>query len=73
MKNDRVADRMMSCGTSWPLENEGTREARGQGLDDSRTQHDLRHHLRNTLKAEALLPGFCFRGNSFPGLSQRKD
>lgn len=54
------------------MENEGTQEARGQGLDDSRTQHDLRHHLRNILKAEALLPGFCFRGNSFPGLSQRK-
>lgn len=54
------------------MENEGAREATGQGLADSRTQHDLRH-LRNIRKAKALLPGFCFRGNSFTGLSQGKD
>ena len=55
------------------MENEGTLEAVGQGLADSRAQLDLRHHLRNIRKAEALLPGFCFRGNSFTGPSHGRD
>lgn len=58
----------------WPLENEGTPEATGRGLADSRTQHYLHHHHQKHQESRAeLLLGFCYRGNSFSGLSQGKE